>query len=135
MFQTPYQEFEEAEIIYGRSKKHWDEIQNSFPAHLENFTLLMTDIGKGLIRAFIECPKDVSEKETKDAMKWMKSISHKIERIFREDQGTFTWIAKVELEDSIGKYEYMILLEKCNPMNCEVKVVTKTMNVYESVCK
>lgn len=134
-FRTPEQEMEEQKIIFIRNKKHWDEIQNSFPAHLENFELSMDAIGKTVIRAFIECPKDVSEKDTRDAMNWMKAITHKIEKKFREERGTFSWIARQEKEDENGKYDYLIFLEKCNPLNCEIKKVTKTVEVYESVCR
>ncbi len=133
-YYTPQHTFNEAKIIFERDQRHWDEIQNSFPEHLKDFTLDMSNLGSTCIRAVVQSPPNVSEQDTRDAMNWLKSLSGKIERGFRKEEGTFYWINRMKKQDEKGEYDYIVFIEKCNPLSCEIVKVTKTVEVFESVC-
>lgn len=134
-FRTPDEDFADKQICYERNKKHWDEIQSSFPEEIQGCTLSMDDIGQTVIRGFIGCPENFSEEDTRKAMNWLKTFNGKIEKNFRESEGTFYWISRNERTDANGKYDYLIFVEKVHPLNCEIKKVKKEVEVYESVCK
>ncbi len=136
-FRTPKEDFEDTQIAYKRGQSLWDEIQENFPQAEGEFLLNVdTGFGKSLIRAFIYCPENVSDVSTRLLTRWMKRYFGNVERNFREKEGRFYWVSKVEKRtDENGDYEIMILLENTHPLTCEIVKVKKEVEVYESICK
>lgn len=135
-FRTPEEEFEDQKIIFQRDQKHYDEIINSFPDVDITCQLDMSSIGKNLIRAFVYLPNDVDEATTRKLIKWLNKFAGKSEKNFRKDSGkVFYRTPCVNLKDEHGEYEYIVFLEGANPLNCEIKPVTKEVTEYEISCK
>jgi hypothetical protein len=133
-YTTPEEDFETQTICFKRSQKHWQEVQAEFPELSVRCKLSSDNMGKTLIRLFIYCPDDITEMDTRLAIHWMKNYMGNVQRNFRNDQGTFFWKSFKEFEDEEGKYEFLLLIEKTHPLTCEIKKVTKTIEVYESIC-
>lgn len=134
-WQTPEQAFEVQKITFERSQRHWEDIQSSFPELQVQCTLSMSDLGRTCLRAFIECPEGISDRDTRTAIQWLNRKMGKAERGLRKETGKFYWSAKQELTDEHGKYDFLIFIENTHQLTCEVVKVKKEVEVYESICK
>lgn len=134
-FRTPLEDFEDRKICFERNQKHWDEIYENFPDLDIVCHLMLDDLGKTYIRAFVYCPENITATQTRTIIKWMNRYFGKAERSFREKEGTFYWTSEKKYQDENGEYTFRFLLEKTHPLTCVVKKVKKEVEVFESVCK
>lgn len=135
-FQTPEQQFKQEETAFRRNQKHYKEILESFPKSESVSHLSMDNIGKDTIRAFIHLPKNISKEETRTLIKWLTKFTGKSDRIFRENDGHFSWrTPTMKLTDDDGEYDYIVFIEGAHPLECVIKRVTKTVECFESDCK
>lgn len=134
-FRTPKDDFDDKQIAFERCQRHWDEVQYNFPDLSITCQLMLDDIGKTYIRAFVYCPEGITADQTRVITYWMSHYFGKAERNLREKEGTFYWTSEKQYEDQNGTYTFRVLLEKTHPLECEIVKVKKEVEVYESICK
>ena len=132
-FKTIEEEEADFTIIKSREKALRQSLKEVFPEKIDA-QLSLGDLGKACIRAFIYLSKDVTEKETKEAIRALLKLYKKAERFFRENEGTFAWRSEEEKEDSFGKYSELVFIENASQQSCTIKKVKKEIEVYETDC-
>ena len=135
-YSTLEEDFLSHKIAHKRGLLVRDEMETEFPDLTGEFQMSVSiDFGKTLIRAFVYCPTDISDKDTRTITRWMKRYFGNAERNFREKEGRFYWTSKVQRKDDDGEFEFMVLIENTHPLTCEIVKVKKEVEVYESICK
>lgn len=129
-------------LAMQREQVLWNKVFDKWPERYDA-TISIDNFGLSTIRAFIYLPEGISKNDTKMLIKWLKDNfgNGKAERIFREKQGRFAWVAqkiiktRINEVDWLGHYDEIVFLERVNKLDCTIKKVKKTIEVFEADCK
>lgn len=133
-FTNPDRDLEIATIQHTIGKPIWDKILSTFPADIPA-NVSPSHMGETCMRFFITLENDCTDGQVLRSIKWLKDFAPiKFHKFFRDESGRFAYQGRVQEYKNMQTPDVLIFIETASKLSCEIKQVTKTVTVYESIC-
>jgi len=128
-YQTLEESFNDAKIVFERSKVLRSQLESEWPEDLEA-NVSFSDLGASRIRAFIYLSPSSSEADSHKAVASVCRNFGEGKKFFRADEGKFAWQFKKKDDEC----EYLIFIENASKGQCQIVEEEVMVKRFKSIC-